>query len=124
AERKKTEEMKNRFFANMTHELRTPLTLVMAPAEKLLKETAGKETLQKPLRSIYRNASHLLHLINQLLDINKIGSGAMTATATREPVMSLLDALYESFVPLATDKGIDLVFDTRDVPSVLLLDAE
>lgn len=124
AERKKMEEMKNRFFANMTHELRTPLTLIMAPAEKLLRETTGTETTQKPLRSIYRNASHLLNLINQLLDINKIGSGAMAATATSEHVMSLLDRLYESFIPLATDKGIDLVFHTRDVPPVLLIDAE
>lgn len=124
AEKKKMEEIKNRFFANMTHELRTPLTLILAPVEKLLKDVSGRNSLQKPLKSIYRNASHLLNLINQLLDINKIGSGAMTAAYTREHILSKLDSLYDSFNPLATQKEITLIVKTEDLPEALYMDGE
>ena len=67
-------EMKSRFFANLSHEFRTPLTLMLGPAEKL-KQTAKPE--DKPwLDLIIRNAQRLLFLDEQLLEFTKIDSGS------------------------------------------------
>ena len=61
------DEMKLRFFTNVSHEFRTPLTLILTPLEKLMKTEENAETKQI-LRLIYRNADRLLKLVNQLLD--------------------------------------------------------
>ena len=65
------DEMKLRFFTNVSHEFRTPLTLIMTPLEKLMKTEKDMES-QQILKLIYRNADRLLKLVNQLLDFRKI----------------------------------------------------
>ena len=71
------DRVKSEFFANVSHELRTPLTLILAPAASLSNEShgalaAGQRTL---VETIHRNASRLLHLINDLLLLAKLESG-------------------------------------------------
>ena len=62
------DEMKNRFFSNITHEFRTPLTLIIAPLEELKKDAATPVTVKNKLSVVQRNAQQLSRLINQLLD--------------------------------------------------------
>src|SRR5207237_1297431 len=71
------DRLKSEFFANVSHELRTPLTLILAPAASLSNEShgtllGGQRTL---VETIHRNASRLLHLINDLLLLAKLESG-------------------------------------------------
>src|SRR5690606_10867576 len=70
------DEVKSRFFSNITHELRTPLTLIMGPAEQL-KTIDNKEQQEQLLSIISKNANSLLNLTNQLLDIAKLEAGAL-----------------------------------------------
>jgi streptogramin lyase len=64
---KAVDELKTRFFTNITHEFRTPLSLIIAPVEKVLQEGRFDRHL---LTTVHRNAEQLLRLINQLLDLS------------------------------------------------------
>ncbi len=67
------DRLKSEFFANVSHELRTPLTLILAPAASLARDTLGPQHTM--VETIQRNATRLLHLINDLLLLAKLESG-------------------------------------------------
>ena len=72
AERAHTlEQLKTKFFTNVSHEFRTPLSLIIAPLEKIIKQTPDEEQ-KKQLNLVQRNAKRLLNLVNQLLDFRKM----------------------------------------------------
>ncbi|MGP1386580.1 MAG: PAS domain S-box protein [Thainema sp.] len=69
--------LKDEFLANMSHELRTPLNAILGMAEGLQDEVFGpiSDRQQKPLKTIERSGTHLLSLINDILDVAKIEAG-------------------------------------------------
>ncbi|MBP0018577.1 MAG: response regulator [Cyanobacteria bacterium SBLK] len=69
--------LKDEFLANMSHELRTPLTAILGMAEGLQEEVFGPANAmqQKALETIEQSGSHLLELIDDILDLSKIESG-------------------------------------------------
>lgn len=60
-----------RFFTNITHELRTPLTLILGPLEDLLNDQNLSEKHSSKISVIYKSATRLLNLINQILEFRK-----------------------------------------------------
>lgn len=105
------DEMKLRFFTNVSHEFRTPLTLIMTPLEKLMKTEKDPESRQI-LRLIYRNADRLLKLVNQLLDFRKIDvQGDSLVLSTGDIVPFVRDVAY-SFKELSEQKRIHFSFSS------------
>ena len=80
AELTRAARLKDEFLASMSHELRTPLNAVMGLSEVLREEVYGPltERQRKSLRSISEAGRHLLALINEVLDVAKIGAGKLT----------------------------------------------
>lgn len=72
---KELDEVKTRLFTNITHEFRTPLTIILGMAS-LIKEKPG-EWLEAGTEKIRNNGQNLLNLVNQMLDLSKLESGAM-----------------------------------------------
>ncbi|HSK11736.1 MAG TPA: ATP-binding protein, partial [Phnomibacter sp.] len=100
------DRMKDTFFANITHELRTPLTLIKTPLDELAKNESLPEQVRKTINTARRNSQSLLRLINQLLDINKLGSGQLKVVTTiGEPGLFVRECL-EPFAATAVTKGL------------------
>ena len=122
-ELKAVDEMKTRFFANITHELRTPLTLIVSPVDKLL-ETAGLPVLyQQQLDTVRRNARQLLRLINQLLDINKLEARQMNLVNEVGDLPGFVSQIVNLFRPSADIKNVALTYQTDLPPGNYLFDA-
>ncbi|RAK01967.1 phospho-acceptor domain-containing protein [Larkinella arboricola] len=127
-QRKEIEEMKTRFFSNITHEFRTPLTLIISPIEQLLQTVRNdsaavdKNALQHTLTTVHRNARQLLQLINQLLDLSKLESGHLKVQESQGNIVLFLDDLVNSFQLTAETKGIHLHYEPELIPELLLFD--
>lgn len=107
---KDMDEIKSRFFANISHEFRTPLTLIQGPLQQIEENTKrNEEAATVPLRHIKtmrRNTDRLLELVNQLLDLSKLDSGKMKLQVIKGDVLQLLKALTASYDSMAERKGI------------------
>lgn len=104
------DEVKSRFFSDITHELRTPLTLILTPAQQLSASLKHEPERQR-VEAIERNAHRLLRLIDQLLDFSKIESGSLKLHETAGDLPQFLGNVTHSFQPEACAKGMSLQFN-------------
>lgn len=102
--------LKLQLFTNISHDFRTPLTLIIGPLKRLIDKNQTNDDLQKQLSSMYRNATILLQLINQLLDFRKSESGKLKLLAGKRNIVPFLENIKLSFEELANDRGIDYDF--------------
>jgi signal transduction histidine kinase/ligand-binding sensor domain-containing protein/DNA-binding response OmpR family regulator len=108
---KEMDEIKSRFFANISHEFRTPLTLLMGPLEQMIAACSEDEKEKKrKLTLMLRNAQRLLRLINQLLELSKLDSGKMKLQAEKINIISFLKGIIDSFRFMAQQKELELAF--------------
>jgi signal transduction histidine kinase/ligand-binding sensor domain-containing protein/DNA-binding response OmpR family regulator len=103
--------MKIRFFTNISHEFRTPLTLILAPVEKMLKQTQDTEST-KQFQLIHRNARRLLNLVNQLLDFRKMEGQEIQLNPSEGDIVLYIKELVYSFSDLSEKKNINLGFQS------------
>ena len=118
------DQMKSRFFANISHEFRTPLTLILGPLEKYVRQSESGSSEQQTFRMMRRNARRLLHLINQLLDLSKLEAGKMQLQPTPQMIQSFLQPIGMSFSTLAERKQISYHFRYPKENPVLYFDAD
>ncbi len=101
---------KSQFLTNMSHELRTPLNAIIGITE-MLKEDAqetGDGPLIEPLERIHHAGSHLLALINEILDLAKIESGKLELHSEEIDLECLLEDVFRTAEPLAAKNGNSL----------------
>ncbi|WP_321332266.1 two-component regulator propeller domain-containing protein [uncultured Bacteroides sp.] len=112
AERKhELDDMKLRFFTNISHEFRTPLTLILAPMDGLIKSIENEDYRQK-LVLMKRNAVRLLNLVNELLDFRRSDVKGNQLNLSKEDIISCLKMTCQSFAELSDKKNIHLTFST------------
>src|SRR5205823_9505735 len=101
---------KDRFLASMSHELRTPLNAVIGFTGTLLMKLPGPLTEEqtKQLQTVRSSAKHLLSLINDLLDLAKIGSGKVTLMMEPVVIQSVVEEVRTTLHLLAEQKGLQL----------------
>ncbi len=112
-ELKELDRLKSAFLANMSHELRTPLNSILGFTDVMLEGLDGPltEYMDNDLRLIQKNGQHLLHLINDVLDMAKIESGRMNLHFDRFNVSNLLEEVIGIVSPLASDKHTALYIE-------------
>jgi CheY-like chemotaxis protein/signal transduction histidine kinase/HAMP domain-containing protein len=104
---------KSEFLANMSHELRTPLNSLLILA-KLLGDNADANLTERQVdfaRSIHSAGQDLLKLISDILDLSKVEAGKLEVNPERVDLASVRADLLQTFSPLATQKGLDLVME-------------
>ena len=107
---KEMDQMKSRFFANISHEFRTPLTLILGPLEGLI-ATIDKIDVKRQLKVMQRNADRLLILVNQSSDLSKIESGKLRLNISASDIISVINGVSMSFHSIAEQKNIALKLD-------------
>ena len=111
-EAQEANEQKSKFFANMSHELRTPLNAILGYGEMLYEECEdlGYDDLMPDLQKITSAGTHLLSLINNVLDLSKIEAGKMELYLTSFEIEKLVDTLKDVNSPLASknDNGFKI----------------
>jgi signal transduction histidine kinase/DNA-binding response OmpR family regulator len=100
-------QAKSKFLANMSHELRTPMNAILGYSEMLMEdaEDAGQEDFIPDLKKINQAGTHLLALINDVLDLSKVESGKMEAFAEEINLNSLIDEVTATAHPLLEKNG-------------------
>ena len=104
-------QVKLRFFTNISHDFRTPLTLVADPVEQLLADRTLTGDQHRMLLLIQRNVNILLRLVNQILDFRKYENGKMEYTPVSVDILSSFEGWNESFQAAARKKHIHFSFD-------------
>jgi len=109
-ELKELDRLKSEFLANMSHELRTPLNSILGFTDVILEELDGPltENMDNDLRLIQKNGRHLLHLINDVLDMAKIESGRMNLNPEVFNFNELLKEVTSITSTLASERHIAL----------------
>jgi len=123
--REKLEEAdraKTAFFQNISHELRTPLTLILAPLEASL--NAGREPDAQTRRMMYANGRRLLHLVNELLDLQKIAAGKMTLNPQPLELRNFLIMTSSAFEPYAKSRDLQLTLEIPERLHLVFADVE
>ena len=95
-------QAKSAFLANMSHELRTPMNAILGYSEMLIEEAEDLEQVDfiPDLKKINQAGTHLLALINDVLDLSKIEAGRMEAYAENIDVGTLIDEVAATAQPL------------------------
>ncbi|HEY2736576.1 MAG TPA: HAMP domain-containing sensor histidine kinase, partial [Polyangiales bacterium] len=114
---------KTDFFNNVSHELRSPLTLILAPLDEIIAGRMSPGAERAAFQTMHRNASRLLRLINQLLDLAKIDAGQMQIAAEPTDLPALVRSSLQGFEAAAQNKGVRLQLRVPDTMSAILLDS-
>ena len=100
------DELKSRFFANISHEFRTPLTLIKSPLQSVLEEETVPEKIKK-LNLIDGNADRMLNLVDQLLELSKLDAGAIRLILKKGNLSHFLQAMADTFAYEAKQRSLD-----------------
>ncbi len=103
------DDMKLRFFTNISHDLRTPLTLILTPLEYVIERTGDPATKSK-LVMARNNAMRLLGMVNQLLDFRKSDMTGHTLNAAGGDIVETVKNLCDTFVEYSEQHNIALTF--------------
>lgn len=116
---------KSDFLANMSHELRTPMNAIIGFTRRLQTRLSGtiSERDQDALKTVERNAQHLLRLINDLLDLSKVEAGCMELHCTTFDLLAAVHEVVEITAPLAENKNLAIRTEFPDAPLRITADA-
>jgi len=116
-------QAKSTFLANMSHELRTPLNVILGYTQLMERDTTLNHRQKDFLSTINRSGEHLLHLINDVLEMSKIESGRTIFYPVAFELNKLLTTLQEMFAVRAKVKKLKLFFDfAEDLPQYVITD--
>ena len=121
AELEKVNHYKSEFLANMSHEIRTPMNAIIGLTHLLQRAQPLPEQVDR-LEKIDLSASHLLTIINDILDLSKIEAGKLTLEQSNFHLDEIFDHIVSLLKQQTDDKGLVFEVDKGDVPTWLIGD--
>jgi signal transduction histidine kinase len=109
-------ENKSQFVSSVSHELRTPLNAIIGLTEMMVSNAArfGTEKAEEPLRRVHAAGTHLLGLINQVLDLSKIEAGKLELNPQTVKLTAFIDEVVGTARQLAEQRENRFVVDAPD----------
>jgi len=128
--RREMDEMRLRFFTNISHDFRTPLSLIISPIEKMINDSKDESVVRK-LKIIYQSANTLLNLVNQLLDFRKLDVKAEVLNLSHGDIISFINDICRTFeiyserknmtLTVKSDvKKLEMVFDKDKIHKIMM----
>ncbi|MFT7381346.1 MAG: signal transduction histidine kinase/FixJ family two-component response regulator [Roseivirga sp.] len=114
---------KEKFLANMSHEIRTPMNAIAGFTNQLLKSAENGEQKEQ-LQIIKSSSDHLLHLLNDILDLSKLQASKVTLNKQSFDLHQLLRESTSIFQEMANKKGLDLKLEMNEVPQFVIGDEQ
>lgn len=105
------DELKFKFFTNISHEFKTPITLILAPIDQLLKKDTNLES-KNLLEIAKKNAQSLLNMVNEILEFRKLDLHKSDLNLMSNDIVAFIKEICKSFTTLAAEKNIRFTFDT------------
>jgi signal transduction histidine kinase len=117
-------EHKSQFVSSVSHELRTPLNAIIGLTEMMVSNAArfGTEKAKEPLQRVNRAGTHLLGLINQVLDLSKIEAGKLELNPQTVQLAPLIKDVISTAEQLAEQNKNRLVVDAQENLGALSVD--
>ena len=114
--------IKTNFLSTMSHEIRTPLNGVIGMINIILEENPRSE-IREDLETIKYSANTLLHIVNEVLDFNKIESGKIVFENELFSLKNLSENIFKIHRPMALEKNLQLLLDYDDkIPEMVIGD--
>ena len=115
--------LKSAFIANMSHEIRTPLNAILGMSSLLEKSLIGTEYSDK-IDSIIKSGSHLLGVINDILDMSKIEAGKVEISVDKVDLASIPHNVFSQVSIMANEKSLSLISTVDErIPKIVLADS-
>ncbi|RLD60742.1 MAG: hybrid sensor histidine kinase/response regulator, partial [Bacteroidetes bacterium] len=111
-----SDKLKSSFLANMSHEIRTPMNAILGFTELLSRNTLTTDNKNQYIEIIQNSGTHLLDIINDIIDISKIDAKQMDIVETAFDINTLLFEIYQFFQALILEK------DNKQIPLILNID--
>lgn len=123
---KKADEVKSQFLANMSHELRTPLNSIICSAEVIKDKMFGplSEKQERYVQMIWSSGTHLLQLINDILDICKIEAGKMQLSLSDFSIDDIVENSFHVVKSLAYRRSIEVSIALEPSSFIMRADAK
>ena len=115
---------KSQFLSSMSHELRTPLNAIIGLTDMMVANAArfGTEKALEPLKRVHNAGTHLLGLINQLLDLSKIEAGKLELSPEIVNFVPLIDEVAGTAQQLAQQNNNRLVVEVQEKIGTMTID--
>lgn len=112
AELKELDKLKTAFIDNVSHELRTPMNIIIGYSDLLLDRVDGplNKEQERSLKKVAGSATHLLKLVNEVLDISRIESRELKLEIKEISLKWLIESVIPSFEHLTKHKNLALTF--------------
>lgn len=125
-ESKRQEQMKSEFIATVSHELRTPLAAIMGSVGLLAGKSgdALPDSAKRLLRIAHENCRRLIHIVNDILDIEKMESGRMVCDCKLVEIRALVEQAIEANQSVAADHGVTVRLDEAAARGIVNADPD
>ena len=120
---KEIDQLKSRFFAQISHEFRTPLTLILGPL-KQLKAYVNQPKSREQVKVAETYAQKLLSMVNQILDLTQLEAGKMELEPKVFDIVQAGKVISYSFDSIAIERNIKIDFSSEQEPWLVYLDKE
>lgn len=126
---KKSLEMEEEFFINITHELKTPLNVIFSANQLMsmqLSEGLNEKntvSFERNMKIIKQNCYRLTKLVNNIVDLSKIESGHLDLNLQNVNIVELVEDIVQSIYHYIEGKGLNVIFDTNTEEKIMAVDS-